>query len=128
MRVAVLHDYVDKKGGGERVALELARIFKADLYTGFIDAEKTYGMDGRNVTSLMNKPPAWRSGITKLSRLFGNLDIKYDLYIFSGTWCMSAAERLKPNILYMHTPPRFLYDLKDNFESGMNPLKRAVFR
>lgn len=85
MRVAILHDYFGKKGGGERVALALARMFDADLYTGFVDSGKTYCTDGINVKTFMGRPPAGRSRITKLSRLFKKLDIKYDLYIFSGT-------------------------------------------
>ncbi|MBI2172875.1 MAG: glycosyltransferase [Candidatus Aenigmarchaeota archaeon] len=129
MRVAVLHDFFDKTGGGERVAIALTRMFGADLYTGFVENEKTYSLDGINVKSLMDRPPRLAySRNTKLSRLFEKLDIKYDLYIFSGTWCMSAAGRLKPNMLYMHTPPRFLYDLNGYFESGMNPITRLFFR
>ena len=128
MKTAVLHDFFDKRGGGERVAMELARIFKADLYTGFVDFKKTYSMKGirlRNFGVNARLPILARNII--ISKKFRSLEKKYDLYIFSGTWCTSAVTMLKPNILYMHTPPRFLYDLKEHFESGMNPLKRLIF-
>lgn len=128
MKAAVLHDFFDKRGGGERVAMELSRTFKADLYTGFVKSSKTYDMKGIKLNSLKVNPylpVPIRNNI--IAKRFCGIN-GYDLYIFSGTWCTSAAATLKPNILYMHTPPRFLYDLKDHFERGMNPLKRAVFR
>lgn len=128
MNVAVLHDFFDKRGGGERVALALAKAFDADLYTGFVDRDRTYSMKGVRVKSfnLQAKNPLMRG--RKIWKKFESLDADYDLYIFSGTWCISAAKNLKPNILYMHTPPRFLYDLREHFENGMNPIKKAIFR
>ena len=32
----------DKYGGGEKVAITLAKAFDADIITGFVDSENTY--------------------------------------------------------------------------------------
>lgn len=47
VRVAVFHDFLDRVGGGERVALVLARHFEADLYTTNLRPEVLGRMDLR---------------------------------------------------------------------------------
>ncbi len=117
MKVAILHDYFDKEGGGERLVLALAKAFDADIYTGFIDYKKTFPeLAQRKVTQISKdtKIPGIRN--LKLLRDFSKLRLSgYDLYIFSGIACISAVEHHKPNLLYLHTPPRFVYDLRDWF-------------
>jgi hypothetical protein len=36
MKVAILHDYFDKMGGGEKLVLIMAKALNADIYTGFV--------------------------------------------------------------------------------------------
>lgn len=113
MRVAIFHDYFDKMGGGERLVINLARKLNADIYTGFIDKENTFNTEGIKITSLevSGRPRIYRN--IKIARKFSTLRLTgYDFYIFSGVWCISAAKNHHPNILYLHTPLRALYDLK----------------
>jgi glycosyltransferase involved in cell wall biosynthesis len=128
MKVAILHDYFDKRGGGERLVINLARSLKADIYTGFIDNSKTFDTSGLNITDL----GARGFGLQKrldIARRFEKYNFpRYDAYIFSGVWCISAAKRLHPNVLYLHTPMRMMYDLRGYYLERMGLFKRAIFR
>lgn len=128
MKLAILHDYFDKRGGGERLVTEVAKAFNADIYTGFIDYNNTFEeLKSMNVFSLGKKinNPALRA--VYLMNKFKKLKLKkYDLYFFSGTLCISAAKNLKPSILYCHTPPRYIYDLKNYFNKTI-PFYKLIF-
>ncbi|MFH1650302.1 MAG: glycosyltransferase [Candidatus Woesearchaeota archaeon] len=115
MKVAILHDYFNTKGGGERLVLKLAEHLKADIYTAFVDEKNTYDLKKFNVIPLISKPvshPIWR--IIKGLKAFSELKLQdYDVYILSGTLVTAAAKNLKPNIWYCHTPPRHVYSQKE---------------
>ena len=65
----------------------------------------------------------------KISEQFARYEFpKYDAYIFSGVWCISAARNLHPNLLYLHTPMRLLYDLRRHFIQNANPAARFFMR
>ena len=128
MKIAILHDYFDKTGGGERLVLNLARSLKADVYTGFIEHDKTFDTSGVNVVSLgvgSGGNILYRN--RKISKAFSKLRLNYDFYIFSGVWCISAARNHHPNLIYLHTVPRFAYDLKQYYSDSMNPIERFFF-
>lgn len=127
--IAILHDYFDKRGGGERLVLNLAKAINADIYTGFVDYKKTFDTSGIKIVSLnVNKrlPHIIRNLI--IAKKFSKYKFpKYDVFVFSGTWCITAA-RNHPNILYLHTPPRYLYDLRDYFLKTVSAIQRPLFR
>lgn len=126
MRIAVLHDYFALRGGGERLIINLARALKADIYTGFADRKNTFGMSGLNVTEIGRRISNPLVRTVYLMEKFKRLDLtgKYDFFIFSGTLCISAASN-KPNLLYLHTPPRHMYDLKEWFVKNSGIVARA---
>jgi glycosyltransferase involved in cell wall biosynthesis len=130
MKIALLHDYFaepGKSGGGEKLAIALAESFKADIYTGFVD-KSFKGLEKLNVTEISRKRS---SGLRTLDLMkhFEKLSIPgYDLYIFSGTNCITAAKRHHPNILYCHTPPRYLYDLRYWFDANAGFFGRMGLR
>ncbi|KHO47449.1 MAG: mannosyltransferase [archaeon GW2011_AR5] len=129
MKIAILHDYFDKRGGGERLVINLARKLNADIYTGFIDKNKTFNTKGMKIVSLgvKGKPQLVRN--MRIAKRFESYNFpRYDAYIFSGTWCISAAEKLHPNLLYLHTPMRALYDLRQHFIWKSNPIERVFLR
>ncbi len=65
----------------------------------------------------------------KIAKKFETLRLNgYDAYIFSGVWCISAVKNHKPNALYLHTPMRILYDLKQYFLDKSNPLQRIAVK
>ena len=115
MKIAIFHDYFNKRGGGERLIINLAKITGADIYTGFIEYGRTFE-DAKKVkiTALGKKPLINGLKTIALMERFGKIKLEgYDFYIFSGTNCVSAAKNHHPNMLYLHTPPRYLYDLKE---------------
>ena len=107
--------------------LELARALNADIYTGFVDYKNTFeDIKEANVFEIgkfaKNLPSGMR--IIYLMRKFRKLRLNHDFFIFSGTICITAAENNKPNILYCHTPPRYIYDLRDWYDKHSSVLTR----
>ncbi len=118
MSVAIVHDYLNQRGGAERVVLELARIWpEAPICTSLYRRESTFpefqSLDIR--TSPLQHLPVDRSFRNLLPlyplafRSFGRLD--QDLVISSSSgWAHSV--RTGPgtfHVVYCHTPARWLY-------------------
>ncbi len=112
-KIAVFYDYLQTVGGGERVALTLAKRLGADIVTTEFDPSlpARAGFEGVRVISLgplRPGPPAkqvhatWRFMRARLSG--------YDFYIFTGNWAHFAAKRHRPNLYYCLTPTRMFYD------------------
>ncbi len=106
---------MDNIGGAERATLIMARELGADIYTTNINKEKIkkLGFSIENIHSIGRVPtsPPYRQQMTQLRFRFAKLPKKYDLYIVSGDWALSAAVKHKPNIWYTYSPPRELWDL-----------------
>ena len=127
MKIAILHDYFNKMGGGERLVLELAKSFDADIYTGFVERNNTYpDINKLNVIELIKKPKNPFLRTIKLINAFSKLDIskEYDFFILSGTYSIYSSARHHPNLWYCHTPARWLYSQRDWFLSNSNLIKK----
>jgi glycosyltransferase involved in cell wall biosynthesis len=116
LRTAIFLDYIGAIGGGERVALMLARAFAADIITTDVSLEavKRLGYEDVNIISLGKtvKLPPFKQ--ISASLLFAGCDFskEYDFFIFSGNWSHYAAGKHHPNLWYCYTPVRAFYDLK----------------
>lgn len=135
MRVAILHDFMSSIGGGEKLALTLARALDGDVYTTDLKQETVskLGFDDVEITDLgllPNKPP--------LKQIYASLKFRgflpkknYDFYVFSGNWSHHAARKLRPNLLYCHTPVRAFYDLREwtieNLDNGFQRMAAKVW-
>jgi glycosyltransferase involved in cell wall biosynthesis len=117
MKVAIFHNFMDNIGGAERVALTLAREISADIYTtninkkhiahmGFSDVlGKIYSIGKVPIQAPLRQQIAlWRFGRLRLGE-------KYDFYIIDGDWAVSGARHNKPNLWYVHSPIREIWDL-----------------
>ncbi|MDD2871077.1 MAG: glycosyltransferase [Candidatus Gracilibacteria bacterium] len=120
-KTIILHDTFLYKGGGERLILMMAKSLDADLASGFFskgsfDLRKE-GFKGKmiSVSSEIFKK-GFRHIKLKWGFLFNTSFLKqYDTVIFSGD-SISAVRNCRQDtkkIYYCHTPPRYLYDLKD---------------
>jgi len=117
MKIAVFHNFMDNIGGAEVVGLNLARKLNADFYTTNIDREKISKMGFSDVLPRiksigkvpLNAPFRQQMALWKFRRL--NLGKKYDYYIIDGDWAMSGAVNNKPNLWYVHSPIREIWDL-----------------
>ncbi|HHQ45302.1 MAG TPA: glycosyltransferase family 4 protein [Candidatus Altiarchaeales archaeon] len=132
MRVAVFHDFMETVGGAEKVALNIADILGAKVYTlnlrpnvlehaGFKDA------DVESLGETVKKPVLKQVHAT---RIFSNADYTrdYDLFIMSGNFAQYACRNNHPNILYCHSPTRIFYDQYENTLKRLGLLERQVFR
>ncbi len=115
MRIAIFHNFLDNIGGAERVGLTLARELNADVYSTNIDQEKIVKMGFSDVKTIsigkvpVNPPFRQQIATQKFRRV--NLKGKYDFFIIDGDWAWSAAVNNKPNLCYVHSPTRELWDL-----------------
>ncbi len=117
MKIAIFHNFLDNIGGAEIVTLTLARELKADVYTTNIDFEKIKKMGFEDIAPRIysiGKVPInapFRQQLTMWR--FRNLKLgqKYDFYIISGDWAMAGAVNNKPNLWYVYSPIREIWDL-----------------
>jgi len=113
VKLAVLHDFLETIGGGERVALTLAKSLGADLITTDFDPAILQRLEvaGVNVISLgplVRRPPlkqieaSWKFARARLD--------DYDFHFLVGNWAHYAARRHHPNVYYCLTPTRAFFD------------------
>jgi glycosyltransferase involved in cell wall biosynthesis len=135
MKTIVLHDYFDIKGGGEKLILTLVKSLNSDLCFGF-KGEVTYSFEDFQSNQLIDlnaysNKLGWRS--IKLLSTFKKKTAfihKYDTVIYSGLSSIIAVHNHPndKNILYCHTIPRFVYDLKDYYLSKASWWKKPLLQ
>lgn len=137
MRIAIFHNFLDNIGGAEYVDLLLARKLHADIYTTNIDSEKIRLMGFSDVLprihSIGRVPlhAPFRQEATYF--LFRTLDVqkrfkkKYDLYFLGGDWAMAGGRHNHPNVWYVYSPTREIYDLSSYVRSHMVPWYQRPF-
>ena len=131
MRLAVFYDYLRTIGGGERVALTLAKGLGADIFTTDLDP----GLPGRagfpgvhvtNLGDLIARPPlkqlhaSWRFARVRARG--------YDAHVFVGNWAHFAARHHHPNLYYCLTPTRSFYDQRAHVLRRLSARERVVAR
>ena len=135
-RLAFLYDYFQVNGGAEKVAQEMQRSFTdLKLITSQINpdmfAPGDPGIDEIESYGKFYNTAAKRILSAVKCFYFNAGDLKdYDVVFFSGFYSPLAV-RHHPcgrNIYYCHTPPRFLYDLKGEYESGLAGYRKLLFR
>lgn len=133
---AVLYDFLQVQGGAEMVTLGLFQHFQhSDLITGFINEEMPINFDNTSgkiipLTSLTSVR-GWQAFKTcrafeKKTSMLGC----YNRLLFSGSYAPLAIKnsRAERNVYYCHTPPRFVYDLKDYYLDSMSSLYRPALK
>lgn len=133
MKIAIFHNFLDNIGGAEIVTLTLARELSADIFTTNIDKEKIRLMGFEDVLSRIKSigkvPLNAPFRQQKTFFLFRKLNLKnnYDFYIIAGDWAMSGAVKNKPNLWYIHSPIREIWDLYKDTRKRVPFLFRFVF-
>jgi len=126
MKIAIFHNFMDNIGGAERVGLTLARELRADFYTTNIDREKIEKMGFSDIKLKpigrvpINAPFRHQKTLWKFRKL--NLGKEYDFYIIDGDWAISGAVNNKPNLWYVHSPIREIWDLYEYTRENIVPL------
>ena len=116
---------MDNIGGAELVDLILSKELEADIYTTSIDKGKIQkmGFSTDNIYSIgkipINPPFKQEFAYWKFRNL--NLGKKYDFYIIAGDWAMAAAVHNRPNLWYVYSPTREIWDLNKYIRAKMVP-------
>lgn len=134
MKVAIVHDWLTGRRGGEKVLESLCRLFPdADLFTLFYLPEKVGArIAAHRVTA------SWLNGLPGVDRYYRYLlplapravetfDLRgYDL-VLSSSHAVAKGARVPtgiPHVCYCHTPMRYVWDVaEDYFQFG--PLRRV---
>lgn len=135
-RSAVLYDYMQVKGGAELVTLTLCNeIPEMDLVTAFMSREvfPSSPIAEERIKTLIypTTRPGWQVLKSALAFEYGTQFLKgYETLIFSGSVAPLAIKhsRAEKNIYYCHTPPRFIYDLKDYYFDAATRAQRPALK
>ena len=121
----LVHDYFAIRGGGERLALVLAESLNATMMFGYRD-ETSYdegmypaGQINLDLPRVLRRPVVRVGALALRFSLARRQAARFDTRIFAGVTAPFAApsKRLEgTNIYYCHTPPRFLYDQRSDFQ------------
>lgn len=131
MKIAIFHNFLDNIGGAEKTDLLIARELGADIYTTNIDAKKiqAMGFSTDRIFSIGKVPTnaPWRQDATSwhFSRL--NLSNRYGTYIIAGDWALSGALHNHPNLWYVYSPSRELWDLYKYTREALVPWYGRTF-
>jgi len=134
-KTIIIHDTFLYKWWWERLILMMAKLLKADIASWFFskgsfDLQKE-GFNGKIIEISSEIFRKWFRHIKlKFAFLFNTKFLKkYDTVIFSWD-CISAVRNCNRNskkIYYCHTPPRYLYDLKNLYIKKVPFLLRPIF-
>lgn len=111
---AVLHDYFAVREGGGRLALTLAARWGWPAIGGFVSKGISFRSEwpGLELRELGVRPGFRPRQSLSLARSWRKYKSPVRTLIYSGTYApMAVANHTEAcNILYCHTPPRFMYD------------------
>jgi glycosyltransferase involved in cell wall biosynthesis len=137
-RVALVHDFLLDVRGGERVFLELCRMWPdADLFTAVYDEEGTEGrFSGRRVHSSFLqafRPSArnFRALLPLYPAAIESLDLSgYDLVVSSSSaWAHAVlCGDTSVHVSYCHNPFRYAWSDRDRALAGRDPVTRWFLR
>jgi len=127
MQIGLAHDYLTQRGGAERVALEMTRIFpKSPLTTSVYSNENTFA-DFRDVpirTTWLQKVKAVRQdprlGLPLMTSAWSHLKpLSGDAVVVSSTGFAHGVpvEAGTRKVVYCHNPPRWIYQPDDYLNS-----------
>ncbi len=137
MKIALVHDYLIRFGGAERVFLSLLKIFhQADVYTLLYDPKRmgSYFSRQKVHTSFLQKTPfslkKYRYLLPLIPSAVESLDLReYDLVISSSNAFIKGLI-LRPktvHVCYCHNPARFLWDYSLKYDGRPACLRKIIF-
>lgn len=134
MKIALVHDDLVQWGGAEKVLSEISKIFPdAPIYTAIADFENPFikqNFKNKKIkTSFLQKLPFVKSLYKPLFPLYPIAFEQFDFtdfdLVISQTTRFAKSIITKPtttHICYIHTPPRFLWNLSGENKFSKNPL------
>ncbi|MEM6531520.1 MAG: glycosyltransferase [Myxococcota bacterium] len=122
-RVALVHDWLVAHRGGEKVLLELARLFpEAPIYTLVFDRRRVHReLAGRTIiTSFIQRlpgaPKRFRPYLPLFPAAIESFDFRAFDLVLSTSHCVAKGIRADaPHLSYVHTPMRYIWDQLDTY-------------
>jgi len=139
MKVAIVHYWLVTWRGGEKVVEALTELFPdADIYTHVLDPAVLKGtrLERMNVfTTFINRLPfarrMYQSYLPLMPTALERLDLNaYDLVISSESGPAKGVI-VRPDathVCYCHSPMRYLWDMRHEYEEGVSWIKRLAMR
>ncbi|WP_432505530.1 glycosyltransferase [Kineococcus arenarius] len=131
--MVLAHDYLTQRGGGERVALELARQFPgAPLLTSVYDEATTFPeFAGRDVRpSVLNRWKVFRRdprrAFALLAPVVSRMVVPEGVLVASSSGWAHGLRAHGPKIVYCHNPARWLYQPDDYFRALPRVVRRPL--
>lgn len=126
--IIVLHDSFDTIGGAGYVAVTMAKIFKAPIYT----TTKTTNFydDKAGIIPLVNQEKLGSYALKEIrnARIFKRLKLNSDIILSSGDKVkFFVPSNNQKHINYTYTPPRMYYDLRDFYKQRFKFPKSVLF-
>ncbi len=124
MKVAIVHDWLDTRGGAELVLEQLLQCYpEADIFAlvDFMrEGERSFLRGHKITTSFIQRLPSarryFRHCLPLMPRATESLDVsQYDLVI-SSSWAFAKAVKVRPgqaHVSYVHTPIRYAWDQQE---------------
>ena len=116
--VAIVHDYLNQRGGAERVVLELARMWpRAPIYTSLYRSQSTFPEFARHDIrcSYLDRVPSnnrFRALFVLYPSAFRSLGTLPQDVVISSSSGWAHGVRVRPDsthVVYCHNPARWLY-------------------
>jgi glycosyltransferase involved in cell wall biosynthesis len=137
LRVALVHDYFNQRGGAERVFAHIAQAYpEAPVYTALYDAHAAGDLvdGGRVRASYLNRIPGSRRFFRYLAPLYPRAFESFDFSgfdtIVSSTTAWAKGIRVPPgaiHVCYVNTVSRFVFAYDDYVGSGLaRPIVRKL--
>ncbi len=133
----LIHDGFSIEGGAEKVVADLASYFNWEVITGYKPQGPVSGLL-KTINVICPESTGKQLLVYRFSKILYYIDTflnysgrtDYELVVFSGEVSLLCAPRFNcRKILYCHTPPRVLYDLKDFIlKNEKNLLKQIILR
>ncbi len=123
-KLLVLHDYFESLEGGGRLSSILADKLNGALGYGFAKKNHLFlqNISTQHDLHTFSRLPLWRQW--RLAHAFQTrtgFAQHYDILVYSGFYSpLAVAQHTQGrNVLYCHTPPRFIYDQRDFYLSQL---------
>ncbi|WP_313311591.1 glycosyltransferase [Pulveribacter sp.] len=131
----ILYDFLEARGGAERVMLELADALQAQALCYGYRNPRCYPLSELRPFLCHDLGVPWRApGLRDAATLLAFAGSKargvagYDWAVFSGSLAPLAVHHRqgRRNFYYCHTPPRFVYDLRAHYLARLPTLLRPL--
>jgi len=139
INIALIHHWLVSLRGGEKVLEQFSKIFpKAEIHT--LVKTKSYESLGKIIpehqihTTIINWFPRaeklYKSFLPLFPTAIGSHKVGGDFILSSDASLIKGMKKEEhvPHVCYCHSPPRYLWDLQEDYLASMGRLKAAVFK